>query len=107
MDAPQGIDVVWPMRKDGALGVWQAVPETLLSLAGKGYTKCVLRPEGWALSYVPNGVRTKIEAGEIVGRGHDDVTGSAVLEMEADLTRAKTVWKRARHDAGWHGSVVA
>ena len=26
--------------------------------------------------------------------------------MKRDLTRAKTVWKRARHDAGWHGSVL-
>jgi adenine-specific DNA-methyltransferase len=31
------------------------------------------------------------------------MAGSAILEMETDLTRAKTVWKRARHDAGWGG----
>jgi len=105
-ECPRGTVAVWPLRKDGLLGVWQAVPDTLLSLAAQGYTKCVLRPEGWALSYVPNGVRSKIDSGEISVRGHDEVSGSAVLEMQADLTRAKTVWKRARHDAGWHGSVV-
>ncbi|MDZ7676590.1 MAG: DNA methyltransferase [Acidimicrobiales bacterium] len=26
--------------------------------------------------------------------------------MLKDLARAKTVWKRASHDAGWHGSVI-
>jgi adenine-specific DNA-methyltransferase len=105
-EAPKGTVPVWPLRKDGLLGVWQAVPNTLLSLSEKGFTKCVLRPEGWALSYVPNGVRSKIDSGEISVRGYDDVSGSAMLGMETDLTRAKTVWKRARHDAGWHGSVV-
>ncbi len=66
----------------------------------------MLRPEGWALSYVPTGVRSKIESGEIAARGYDDGSGSAILELQTDLTRAKTVWKRARHDAGWHGAVM-
>ena len=106
VEAPTGTVAVWPLRRDGSLGVWQAVPDTLMSLAEKGFTKCVLRPEGWAISYVPNGVRTKIDSGRDRRRGYDDDFGTAILEMEPDLTRAKTVWKRARHDAGWHGSVV-
>lgn len=106
VEAPAGTVAVWPLRNDGVLGVWQAVPDTLLSLAERGFTKCVLRPEGWALSYVPNGVRSKIESGEVSVQGYDDASGAAVLEMQADLARAKTVWKRARHDAGWHGAVV-
>ncbi len=105
-ETPTGAVAVWPLRRDGSLGVWQAVPETLMSLAERGMTKCVLRPDGWALSYVPNGVRTKIDSGEIDVVGYDETSGAAVLEMKRDLTRAKTVWKRARHDAGWHGSVV-
>jgi adenine-specific DNA-methyltransferase len=96
---------VWPMRRTGQLGVWQAVPDTLLALAANGFTKCVLRSDGWAISYIPSGVRTKIEAGEIAVVGRDPA-GSVVLERQLDLTRAKTVWKRARHDAGWHGAVV-
>jgi adenine-specific DNA-methyltransferase len=47
LEAPSGTAAVWPLRKGGALGVWQAVPDTLLSLAERGSTKCVLRPEGW------------------------------------------------------------
>jgi adenine-specific DNA-methyltransferase len=103
---PDGTDAVWPLRRDGALGVWQAVPETLMSLADQGLTKCVLKPEGWAISYVPTGVRDKIESGEVKIVGRDAVTGTAELLLVEDLTRAKTVWKRARHDAGWHGAVV-
>jgi len=103
--APEGTVAVWPIRRDGSLGVWQAVPETLLSLAEAGLTKCVLRAEGWAISYVPAGVRSKIDSTEIAIVGYDP-SGSAILERQRDLTRAKTVWKRARHDAGWHGSVV-
>ena len=105
-EIPEGTAAVWPLRKDGSLGVWQAIPDTLLALAEQGLTKCVLRPEGWALSYVPNGVRGKVGSGEISIIGYDEVSGAAILEMQSDLTRAKTVWKRARHDAGWHGSVV-
>ena len=101
-----GTDAVWPLRRDGSLGVWQAVPETLLGLAEQGLTKCVLRPDGWAISYVPNGVRAKIDSGEIAVLGYDETSGAATLQMKRDMTRAKTVWKRARHDAGWHGSVV-
>lgn len=104
-EAPPGSVAVWPLRKDGSLGVWQAIPETLLALAEQGMTKCVLRTDGWAISYVPNGVRAKIDRGEIAMSGND-ASGSVLLKMQRDLTRAKTVWKRARHDAGWHGSVV-
>lgn len=105
-ECPDGTVGVWPLRNDGSLGVWQAIPDTLLSLTEAGFTKCVLRPQGWAISYVPSGVRAKIASGEVAVRTHDDLSGSAVLERNTDLTRAKTVWKRARHDAGWHGSVV-
>ena len=105
-ETPAGAIAVWPLRKDGSLGVWQAVPETLQALNNQGMVKCVLRPDGWALSYVPNGVRAKIDAGEVDVVGHDEQSGAVRLEMKRDLTRAKTVWKRARHDAGWHGSVI-
>lgn len=104
-EGPAGTTQVWPMRRAGQLGVWQAVPETLQSLADAGFTKCVLRPDGWAISYVPSGIRIKIESGEISVLGHEP-SGSAILERHRDLSRAKTVWKRARHDAGWHGAVV-
>jgi adenine-specific DNA-methyltransferase len=105
-ETPNGLVAVWPLRRDGSLGVWQAIPETLRSLHGQRMVKAVLRPEGWAISYVPNGVRSKIDSGEVAVAGYDEQSGAAMLAMQRDLTRAKTVWKRARHDAGWHGSVV-
>jgi adenine-specific DNA-methyltransferase len=104
--AGDGEAVVWPLRRDGSLGVWQAVPETLASLAKQGFVKCVLRPDGWAVSYVPSGVRQKIDSGEVSVTGSDPSSGVAVLQMQRDLARAKSVWKRASHDAGWHGSVL-
>ncbi|MGD9997160.1 MAG: site-specific DNA-methyltransferase [Ilumatobacteraceae bacterium] len=104
-EGPLGTVQVWPMRRAGQLGVWQAVPDTLQSLAEAGFTKCALRPDGWAISYVPSGIRVKIESGEITVVGYEP-SGSAILERHRDLSRAKTVWKRARHDAGWHGAVV-
>jgi adenine-specific DNA-methyltransferase len=104
-EGPIGTTQIWPLRRNGQLGVWQAVPDTLLSLAGAGFTKCVLRPEGWAVSYVPSGIRGRIDDGEISVVGHEP-SGPVILERQRDLSRAKTVWKRARHDAGWHGAVV-
>ncbi|MEM7093667.1 MAG: DNA methyltransferase [Actinomycetota bacterium] len=105
IETAKGETAVWPVRRDGQLGVWQAVPETLLDLNQQGMVKSVLRPEGWAISYVPNGIRKKIETGEvaIVARPPG---GPVELTRVFDLSRAKTVWKRARHDAGWHGSVL-
>jgi hypothetical protein len=73
-------------------------------LNDEGYLKCVFRANAWAVSYVPSGVRTKIGSGEIEVVGRDPDDGPVRLERKIDLTRAKTVWKRARHDAGWHGS---
>lgn len=105
-ETPEGLVAVWPLRRDGSLGVWQAIPETLMSLMQQGFVKAILRREGWAISYVPNGVRAKIDRGEVEVTALQENTGTALLVMKQDLTRAKTVWKRARHDAGWHGSVI-
>ncbi len=101
-----GYPATWPMRRDGALGVWQAKPETLLDLNEQGFLRAALRDGQWALSYVPTGIQRKIRDGEIVARNREPDRGPVVLERLGDKTRAKTVWKRAEHDAGWHGSVL-
>ena len=96
---------IWPLRRDGTLGVWQAIPETLRKLDDQGFVRLVYKDAQWAVSYVATGIREKIDSGEVAIVGRTS-SGSVVLERRADLTRAKTVWKRALHDSGWHGSVL-
>jgi adenine-specific DNA-methyltransferase len=101
-----GYPVVWPLRRDGSLGVWQAKPDTLHNLNDQGYLKVVFKDSAWAVSYVASGTQQKVTSGEITLLRRDGDDGPVILERTTDKTRAKTVWKRAEHDSGWHGSVL-
>lgn len=101
-----GFPAVWPVRKGGALGVWQATRDTLADLDQQGYVRTVFKGGQWAISYVASGTRKLIDKGSVVVVGREPGNGPVILKREVDTTRAKTVWKRAEHDAGWHGSVL-
>jgi len=95
----------WPIRSNGTLGNWRMSPGTLLELAQLGFVRA--RPKssgGWALSYVATGIRKRVESGKIKARGRDERTGELILDDFPAEVRPRTVWKRASHHAGWHGS---
>jgi adenine-specific DNA-methyltransferase len=100
--------VVWPFRGNGSLSTWQLNSETLLALQDEGFVRVRPQKNGpggnpFSISYVKSGNQKKIRDGDIPVLGRDE-NGVFIL---GDATRnviPKTVWKRARHDAGKWGS---
>lgn len=101
-----GLDVAWPVRKDGRLGIWRVDNRRLRNLVERGYAFASRPDPGrgtWSLKYLMSGTIEAIEQGvvRITGRG---CRGQVILEPRARASRvAKTVWKRGRHTAGGQG----
>ena len=105
----KGYPVVWPFRKNGSVSTWQLFPETLMKLASEGFVRVREQKDGpggnkWSISYVKSANRAKVLSGEIPTLGREDNVGALVLGSARRDVIPKTVWKRARHDAGKWGS---
>jgi adenine-specific DNA-methyltransferase len=103
-----GFKVVWPYRGNGSLSTWQLNSETLLALQEEGFVRVRPQKNGpggnpFSISYVKSGNQKKIRNGDIPVLGRDE-NGVYILGDAARNVIPKTVWKRARHDAGKWGS---
>jgi len=100
---------VWPYRGNGSLSTWQLNETTLMDLYQRGFVR-VRRQKGgpgenqFSISYVKSGNREKVEKGEIPILGRERPNGPLVLGQTSRSVVGKTVWKRAKHDAGKWGS---
>lgn len=105
--AEPGIDLVWPIRKNGDEGRWQLGPDTARQYLAIGYIKTGVYNRArsqWAIKYLPKGEITRINEHKlrIVGR---EPAGGVILESaENKKVAVKTIWNRVRHNAGTHGS---
>jgi adenine-specific DNA-methyltransferase len=104
-----GYPVVWPFRDNGSVSTWQLFPETLMALAKQGFVRVRKQTNGpggnkWSISYVKRGNREKVLSGEIATTGREANSGAFILGQANRHVIPKTVWKRARHDAGKWGS---
>jgi adenine-specific DNA-methyltransferase len=103
-----GFPVVWPFTSDGALYTWQMSPDGLTKTAGAGFIK-VREHDGfgtnsYSVSYMRTGNQKRVLSGDIPNAGREPNDGPYIL-AGADVSLVpKTVWKRARHDAGKWGS---
>lgn len=101
-------DVVWPYRKSGKMATWQVAPDTLMALQEEGFVRVRRHARGpggnkYSISYVKTGNRQKVTSGAIPILGKED-SGALILGHSERNVVAKTVWRRARHDAGKWGS---
>ena len=108
-EVPAGAVAVWPLKSDGSEGNWRASPEYLRQLNNGGHVRVgeYRSEEGrGTIWYLGKAALKKIESGEILVTGRDEQ--GAVIVEPSDLgsrrTTVKTVWNRASHHAGWHGS---
>lgn len=102
-----GFAAAWPLRADGSQGRWRIGPAKLSRLIELGYVRLggfdVAR-KTWTVLYVADSTATLIEEGSITVTDRDE---NGVVRLDyADQRKfsAKTVWNRARHTAGIHGS---
>lgn len=103
-----GHAVVWPFRGSGKLSTWQLAPATLMALEREGFVRVQSQKNGpggnqWSINYVKSGNQQKVRNGEIPVIGRDG-KGVYILGQVARNVVPKTVWRRAKHDAGKWGS---
>lgn len=105
----KGYPVVWPFRGNGALATWQLSPESLMEAIKAGFVR--VRPQengpggnAFSVSYIKDGNQQKILKGLLPTIGRESDGGPFKLGDVERSVIAKTVWKRARHDAGKWGS---
>ncbi|MBI2857369.1 MAG: site-specific DNA-methyltransferase [Chloroflexi bacterium] len=104
-----GHPVVWPFKGDGSLSTWEVNPASLLALATEGFARVrkqgkIDAPDGYSLTYVKSGNRTKVGKGTIESHGREPDGGPLILGDADRMVVPKTVWRRTRHDAGKWGS---
>ena len=80
-EAPEGTVALWPITAKGKECVWRLIPERLEADWKKGYIRVSLNtsvacPNRFSLQYLPVGVISKVESGEleIVGKEDNGVT---------------------------------
>lgn len=104
--------IAWPIRSDQSLGHWQLQPSTFLELLKKGFVKVGTwdkKRKTWTILYLNNGTRKRINDGDIVITGRDELTNVVNVEFarpEAKMYAIKTVWNRKSHDSGVYGSTL-
>ena len=112
LDAAIDGTVAWPVRTDGSLGNWQVSPPSLRELWELGYVRLGgfdKKRRTWTVQYLNRGTRARIERGEIIVVGRNEVSGAVQLEYSGDEAKRryiKTVWHRGTHDSGIYGSSV-
>jgi len=104
-----GYPVVWPYRGDGSISTWQTNPESLVAFAKEGFVRVRDQPSApgtnkWSVTYLKKSHRAKVLSGEIPNEGREPDDGPYVLGDAKRMVIPKTVWRRARHDAGKWGS---
>jgi adenine-specific DNA-methyltransferase len=104
---PAGMEVVWPVRSDGAQGNWQQSRTALMALVENGYVRVGRRSaDGYPISYLKRGSIAKITSGQVALLGrHAD--GGHVLVDASDYEHRfvpGTSWNLASHDATYHGT---
>lgn len=108
-DVPDGCFAVWPIKKDGQEGRWRCAPATLRQYLAGGYAKagaCDPETGRGTIWYLGRSARDKLATGEFSDAGHEPSGAiiAKVVEAKNKTFPVKTVWNRARHHAGWHGT---
>jgi adenine-specific DNA-methyltransferase len=104
--------IAWPIRSDGSLGRWRIGPESARRLLDSGFLKLGRyddKRRTWTVLYLQRKTLSDIDAGDITIDDNDFATGAAQLSYSDGFTPLKpikTVWNRATHHAGTHGSTL-
>jgi adenine-specific DNA-methyltransferase len=105
---PKSAVAVWPIKSGGGEGRWRCTPATLRELVAGGFARAGKASEGGkgTIWYLGESARRKIASGEFAATGTDSQGAKSVMVASAQAKSfpVKTVWNRARHHAGWHGT---
>ena len=103
------LDLAWPVRTDGRLGIWRKDGAGLMRLAERGFAYASspdLKRGTWALKYLMAGTVAAIQSGDLSVARSGQVGEVEIVSGRGRGSIAKTVWNRAQHNAGMHGSAL-
>lgn len=110
-ETPRYIDgyrAIYPIKKDGKLGLWRLVSSSFKALLDKGYayiSSYDSKNDRYALKYLLAGTVKRINDGEI--RVKMGAEGHVISDDDyVTYTMPKTVWNKSSHNAGKLGSDV-
>jgi adenine-specific DNA-methyltransferase len=105
----EGWDAAWPVRTDGRLGIWRKDGAGLMKLVERGFAYATAPDDKrgtWSIKYLMAGTIKAIDTGKLVVERSGD-RGQAVSDSGVgNGAIIKTVWNRAAHNAGMHGSAM-
>lgn len=106
---PPGTFAVWPLRPNGAEGLWGITPETAKRYHKEGFIRSRNhKPDKGqaAIHYLPSGTVDAILAGDIEIIGHDQDGAVQAIYRERKGVIPKRVWNRPSHNAENGGSLI-
>lgn len=102
-----GLAMAWPIRTDGSHGYWRIGQTKLERLIDLGYVRLGgfdPKRKTWTVLYVADSTAKLIDSGTIKIASRDTNNVVSLEYAEQRTFSVKTVWNRARHTAGIHGS---
>lgn len=105
--APEGIDIVWPIRTNGSEGRWQVSRDTFIRYLDEGVAKLGrydANKKRWAINYLMQKTLDELSKGDIVADGKDDKGALILRRVNHKLVAPKTVWNQSLHNASELGS---
>ncbi len=104
-----GLDAAWPVRTDGRLGIWRKDGAGLMKLVQRGFAYASAPDEKrgtWSIKYLMAGTVKAIDSGKLIVE-RNGVRGQVISDGGVGSGAIiKTVWNRAAHNAGMHGSAM-
>ena len=108
-----GMEIAWPLHKDGSEGNWQMKPETLRDALRNGTAKIGRKDEKsgtWSIVYLKRKQAQQVKSGEILCDGRDE-NGALILHYPNDnasglLQEPRSLWVKDSHDASVYGSTL-
>lgn len=101
------LQLAWPVRTDGRLGIWRKDGSGLRELVERGFahaTRWDSRRGTWTIKYLMSGTVEAIDSGRILVEQTGEAGEVEVVGGAGYGAIPKTVWYRSSHNAGVHGS---
>ena len=107
----EGLTSVFPINSRGEESIWRSIPKTTREWVDKGYVKVSnydKKNNRWTLSYISEGIRERIESGEIVvdGKLSDGSLDIKHIDAKQENVSPRTVWVQKQHNSTDYGSSI-
>ena len=106
-----GLSMAFPINDKGNQCIWRGVSSTIREWAEKGYirvSKYDRKIGRWTMLYIPSGLQSRIESGEIKVKGKkaDGSLDIDHIDSSNEMVAPRTVWNQKYHNATDYGASI-